>query len=90
VINWVSRFRATGRVKAGQMGGHRPKNISGRHRDWLLRRREERDFTWRGLVSELAAQGLKVDCCSVWEFVHAERLSYKKRRWSPQSGIGPI
>lgn len=90
VINWVRRFRATGSVTAGQMGGHRPKNISGRYRDWLLRRCQEQDFTLRGLVSELAAQGLKVDYRSVWEFVHAERLSYKKRRWSPKSGIGPI
>jgi putative transposase len=33
----------------------------------------------RGLVAELAARGLKVDYRSVWEFVHAEKLSFKKR-----------
>jgi len=38
------------------------------------------DFTLRGLVSELAKRGVKVDYRSVWEFVHAEGLSHKKRR----------
>jgi len=89
VIKWVSRFRGSGSVKPGQMGGHRPKLISGPYRDWLVQRCRERDFTLRGLVSELAEQGLKVDYRSVWEFVHAEKLSYKKRRWSPKSRIGP-
>jgi len=35
----------------------------------------------RGLVAELAEQrGLKVDYRSVWAFVHAEGLSFKKKR----------
>jgi putative transposase len=38
------------------------------------------DFTVRGLVAELAERGLKVDYRTMWEFVHAEKLSYKKRR----------
>jgi putative transposase len=38
------------------------------------------DFTIRGLVIELAERGLKVDYRTVWEFIHAEKLSYKKRR----------
>ena len=33
----------------------------------------------RGLVAELAERGLKVDYRSVWNFVHAEKLSFKKR-----------
>ena len=40
----------------------------------------EADFTVRGLVAELAERGLKVDYRTMWEFVHAEKLSYKKRR----------
>jgi transposase len=32
----------------------------------------------RGLVAELAERGLKVDYRAVWNFVHAERLSFKK------------
>ena len=63
-----------------QIGGYRPKKISGPHRDWLVRRCRTADFTLRGLVAELAERGLKVDYKTVWEFVHAEKLSYKKRR----------
>jgi putative transposase len=79
-IDWVKRHRQTGSLKPGQIGGHKPKKISGEHRDWLLQRCREKAFTLRGLVSELAGRGLKVDYRSVWAFVHAEKLSYKKRR----------
>jgi putative transposase len=79
-IAWVKRHRETGNLTPGQMGGHKPKKISGEHRDWLVQRCQEKAFTLRRLVFELAGQGLKVDYRSVWEFVHAEKLSYKKRR----------
>jgi hypothetical protein len=39
---------------------------------------EARDTTLRGLVAEFAERGLKVDYRSVWEFVHAKNLSFKK------------
>lgn len=79
-INWVRRLRETGSVGPGQMGGHKPKSISGAHRTWLLARIKERDFTLRGLVAELAERGLKVDYRTVWSFVHDEKLSFKKKR----------
>lgn len=79
-INWVKRLGATGSVAPGKMGGHKPKAISGDHRLWLLQRIKSGDFTLRGLVDELAERGLKVDYRSVWEFVHAEKLSFKKKR----------
>jgi transposase len=78
-IKWVQRFRLTGSAAPGRMGGHKPKALRGAHRDWLVERCRARDFTLRGLVAELAEQrGLKVDYRSVWEFVHAEKLSFKK------------
>jgi putative transposase len=80
VINWVRRFRETGSVLPGQMGGHKPKAIAGEHRAWLLFRIKENDFTLRGLVTELAQRGLKVDYKTVWNFVHTEKLSFKKNR----------
>jgi len=79
-IDWVRRSRETGRRSALPMGGHRPKKLVGEYRDWLLERCREREFTLRGLVGELADRGLKVDYRVVWAFVHAEKLSYKKRR----------
>jgi putative transposase len=80
VINWVRRSRETGSVAPGKMGGHKPKAIAGEHRTWLLRRTKKKDFTLRGLVAELAERGLKVDYRSVWNFIHAEKLSFKKNR----------
>jgi len=79
-INWLRRVATTGSVAPGQIGGHKPRKIAGAHRDWLVGRCRERDFTLRGLVAEFAERGLKVDYRSVWEFVHAEKLSHKKRR----------
>jgi putative transposase len=80
VINWVQRFRRTGSAAPGKIGGYKPKAISGEHHIWLVNRVREKDFTLRGLVAELADRGLKVDYHSVWNFVHAEKLSFKKKR----------
>ena len=77
-IKWVQRVRATGSAAPGKIGGYRPRAIAGAHRDWLVERCQTHDFTLRGLVAELAARGLKVDYRTVWSFVHAEKLSYKK------------
>jgi putative transposase len=40
-----------------------------------------------GLVDELLAErGLKVDYRSVWNFVHEEKMSYKKKRSVQRTG----
>lgn len=78
-IKWVARFRATGSAAPAQMGGHKPRTLSGAHADWLIARCQERDFTISQLVEELQQmRGLKVDRRSVWEFLHAYDLSFKK------------
>lgn len=78
-INWVRLKREKGSAAPGQMGGHKPNILSGANRDWLLERATT-DFTLRGLVIELAERGVKVDYVQVWRFVHAEGLSFKKKR----------
>jgi putative transposase len=80
VVKWSQRFRATGSVVPGQMGGHRPRAIAGEQAAWLRQRIAGADFTLRGLVAELAERGLKVDYRTVWSFVHREDLSFKKNR----------
>jgi transposase len=85
-INWVRRFKETGSVAPGQMGGHKPKSIRGEHETWLRERLRQKEFTLRGLVAELAERGLKVDYHSVWNFVHAEKLSFKKNRARQRAG----
>jgi putative transposase len=87
-IDWIRLYRETGSVAAKPMGGCRPKKIVGEYRDWLLERCRRQDFTLRGLVGELAERGLRVDYRTVWEFVHGEKLSYKKRRWLPANVTG--
>ena len=86
-IGWMQRVEQTGSVAPGQMGGHKPKAISGEHAVWLSQRIRAGDFTLRGLAAELGERGLKVDYRSVWEFVHAEKLSFKKKRggWRTRS-----
>lgn len=85
-INWVRRFRETGSVAPGQIGGHKPKAIRGAHRDWLVERIQAGEFTLRGLVAELAERGLKVDYRTMWNFVHGEKLSFKKNRGRQRTG----
>jgi transposase len=82
-IDWVNRYRRTGSLAPGQVGGHRPKKLVGAHREWLQQRCQRGGFTLHGLVRELAARGLRVDYRVVWAFVHEQGLSFKKRRWSP-------
>jgi putative transposase len=79
-IDWVNRYRRTGSMAPGRMGGHRPKKLVGEYRDWLLLRCRQSAFTLRGLVAELEERGLSVDYRVVWAFVHEEKLSHKKRR----------
>lgn len=87
VNNWVWRYRETGSVAPGQMGGHKPKKIRDEHRTWLIERIGGGEaFTLRGLVKELGERGLKVDYRSVWNFVHAERQSFKKNRARQRTG----
>jgi putative transposase len=86
-IRWVARFRASGSAAPGKMGGHKPKTLRGAHAEWLISRCQERAFTISQLVEELLEErGLKVDRHSVWEFLHAEGLSFKKN--SVRQGAG--
>ena len=77
-IGWMRRVNETGSVAAGQMGGHKPKAISGEHAVWLSQRIKNDDFTLRGLVVELAGRDLKVDYRSVWEFAMPRSSASKK------------
>lgn len=79
-IKWVARFRATGSAAPAKMGGYKPKTLRGEHASWLIARCLEKDFTISQLVEELQRErNLKVDRRSVWEFLHAHDLSFKKK-----------
>ena len=79
-IKWVARFRATGSAAPAKMGGHKKRTLRGEHAAWLIARCREKEFTISQLVEELRRdRGVKVDRRSVWEFLHAEQLSFKKK-----------
>lgn len=88
VTKWWQRYRETGSVAPGQMGGHKPRILSGPNRDWLLERVQS-DFTLWGLVHDLAERGVKVDYHSVWTFVHDEGLSFKKKHSAQRTEPSP-
>jgi putative transposase len=78
VARWSQRYRAKGAVEPGEIGGHRVAVMSGIS-DWLIEQTGS-DFTLRGRVAELAERGGRVDRVQVWRFVHAEGLSFKRKR----------
>ena len=54
-IGWMQRMKETGSVAPGQMGGHKPKAISGEHAAWLSQRIRASDFTLPGSLPSLAS-----------------------------------
>lgn len=78
VSKWTTRKRQTGSVAPAQVGGYKPRTLSGDRAAWLRARIASGPFTLRGLAAELAEQGIKSNARAVWVFVHAEGLSFKK------------
>jgi transposase len=78
VSKWTTRKRETGSVAPAQVGGYKPRTLTGDNADWLRARIASGPFTLRGLAAELAEQGIKSNARAVWVFVHAEGLSFKK------------
>jgi putative transposase len=79
-VHWLRRYHATGDVKPSKIGGYRKKALRDEHAAWLIARCREREFTISQLVEELRLErGLKVDRHTVWDFLHAEGLSFKKK-----------
>jgi putative transposase len=86
-IHWVRRYRTTGSLAPSKIGGYKKRLLRGEHAEWLIARCREKDFTISQLVEELRdVRGLKADRHSVWAFLHAEGLSFKKK--SVRQGAG--
>jgi putative transposase len=78
VSKWMKRKREAGSLRPAQIGGYKPRTLSGECADWLRARIAAGPFTLRGLAAELAERGIKTHPRAVWVFVHAEGLSFKK------------
>lgn len=80
VIKLMRRYRATGSLASGKIGGHR-RPILEDERDWLMGRiAEQSDITVRALADELAGRGIVVSHVSVWNLLRREKQTHKKKR----------
>lgn len=78
VVKWSQRYRATGSVAPGRMGGHR-KRVLEPHRAFIKERiNQTPHLTLHGLKDELAAHGVNVSHNAVWMFLRREGLRFKK------------
>jgi putative transposase len=83
VVKWSQRYRATGSVAPGQMGGHR-KVVLEAHRAFIEARiRQTPHVTLHQLKDELADRGIKVGHNTVWMFLRREGLRFKKNTVRP-------
>jgi putative transposase len=78
VSKWTKRKRETGSLAPAQIGGYKPRTLSGECAEWLRERIASGPVTLRGLTAELAERGIKTQPRAVWVFLHAEGLSFKK------------
>lgn len=86
VVKWGQRFRKSGSVAPGQMGGHRTPVLES-ERAWLVARiSSEPDVTTRVLADELSDRGIEVDHTTVWRFLRGLDLSHKKKRSRERAG----
>jgi len=83
VSKWTKRERETGSAAPAQVGGYKPRTLSGQVAEWLRQRIAAGPFTLRGLTAELAGRGIKTQPRAVWVFVHDEGLSFKKNPAGP-------
>lgn len=82
-VKWHQRYRATGSVAPGKMGGHR-KRVLEPHRAFIVERiNQTSHLTLHDLKDQLAARGVKVSHDTVWKFLRREGLRFKKNAVRP-------
>jgi putative transposase len=68
VSKWTKRERETGSLAPGQVGGYKPRTLSGDCAQWLRERIASGPFTLRGLAADLAivtpGMGVNIVCRS--------------------------
>jgi|SRR5690606_3593257 len=85
VVKWSQRYRTTGSIRPGKVGGHR-KPVLNAHREFILERiNSAPNMTLQRMQNELADRGVIVSHNAVWLFLRREGLSFKKKRCLPLS-----
>lgn len=79
VVKWSHRRRDTGSVAPAKMGGNRPPVLKEKDRAFIRKRLANEPHTpLRALQAELAERGTEASYGAIWDFVHAEGLTFKK------------
>ena len=74
VVKWSQRYRTTGSVAPGKIGGHRRRLLEP-HREFILERIDQTPhLTLHRLKDQLAARGVVVSHNTVWEFLRREGI----------------
>jgi putative transposase len=82
-VKWSQRYRSSGSVAPGKMGGHR-KRVLEPHRAFIVERiNQTPHVSLHRLKEELAARGVKVSHDTVWQFLRREGLRFKKNTVRP-------
>ncbi|MBD9449897.1 MULTISPECIES: IS630 family transposase [Rhizobium] len=86
VVKWSQRYRTTGSVSPGKMGGHR-RRVLEPHRAFIVEQIEQTShLTLHRLKDELAARGVSVSHNAIWQFMRREGLSFKKTLFALEQG----
>jgi putative transposase len=82
-VKWSQRYRSSGSVAPGKMGGHR-KRVLEPYRTFIAERiHQTPHLSLHALKEELAARGVKVSHDTVWQFLRREGLRFKKNTVRP-------
>lgn len=88
VVKWSQRYRSTGSVAPGKVGGHR-KPVLEAHRAFIRERIDQTPhLTLHRLKDELCGRGVVVSHNAVWTFLRREGLSFKKNTVRSRAGTG--
>src|SRR5476649_1641900 len=82
---WARHERETGSLSPAQIGGYKPRTISGDCAQWLRERIASGPVTLRGLTAELAERGIKTQPRAVWVFLSRRGAELQKKLCCPRS-----
>ena len=86
----AARYRATGSVRPGKMGGH-CKSVLEPHGGFIKERiRQTSQLTLHALKEELAGRGVRVSHNAVWLFMRREGLRFKKTLFALEQGRSDV
>jgi transposase len=87
VVKWAQRWRSTGSVAAKAMGGDNSSRLRGEDARWLLALvASEPDLTLEEIRKRLQARGISVGYGTVWRFMDAHDLRFKKNAARQRAG----